>query len=410
MLELLARDGRLVAYLAAHFARGEERRRAARAARPCSTRCSAASSAGAISRGQAIGIGVVLVGAGGESTASLVGSAVRVLAERPELAGARCAARPRASRASSRRRCASSRPFAGTTGPCGAERARRRRARARRPAAPALGDREPRRGALRAARRDRPRAPPPARPSGLRARHPLLRGRRAGSPRGARDAGRAARAHAQRGARPGAAAAHVPSLFVRRLARAAPARRNAPRARRSRHDRSDPSRLLRKQDWRVRLEPGRHGVWLLLGLLYISSVVGWGDFVRQQAPALGRVPRRRLRAARVPLVRGRLLPPAAPARAEHRRCSRQQLEVMRQSAAQSELQSRAIAADELHSRQDTFLRIAEMVSQQLGVTAGWLYTSWARRGRRRWRPRARSRSGARRAPATTAPSTAPAWG
>jgi len=55
----------------------------------------------------------------------------------------------------------------------------------------------------------------------------------------------------------------------------------------------------------------------------------------------------------------------------------QQLEVMRQSAAQSEVQSRAIAADELHSRQDTFLRISEMVSEQLGMTSGWLYTSWA---------------------------------
>ena len=50
---------------------------------------------------------------------------------------------------------------------------------------------------------------------------------------------------------------------------------------------------------------------------------------------------------------------------------------MRVAVHQAEVQSRAIAADELHSRQDTFLRIAEMVSEQLGVTAGWIYTSWA---------------------------------
>jgi hypothetical protein len=54
-----------------------------------------------------------------------------------------------------------------------------------------------------------------------------------------------------------------------------------------------------------------------------------------------------------------------------------QLETMRRSAEQSEIQSRAIAADELHSRQDTFLRVAEMVREQLGVIAGFLYISWA---------------------------------
>jgi len=40
---------------------------------------------GTLARGEAIGIGVVLVGAAGESTASLAGSAVRLLAERPDL-------------------------------------------------------------------------------------------------------------------------------------------------------------------------------------------------------------------------------------------------------------------------------------------------------------------------------------
>ena len=111
-------------------------------------------------------------------------------------------------------------------------------------------------------------------------------------------------------------------------------------------------------------------------MLYISGIVGWGGFVTQKAPALGAF----LDGAFAPLaflwfVVGFFL--------QQRQLENntamlsQQLEVMRQSAAQSEVQSRAIAADELHSRQDTFLRIAEMVSQQLGVTAGWLYTSWA---------------------------------
>ena len=50
---------------------------------------------------------------------------------------------------------------------------------------------------------------------------------------------------------------------------------------------------------------------------------------------------------------------------------------MHRSAEQSEVQSRAIAADELHSRQDTFLRVCDMVREQLGVIAGFLYLSWA---------------------------------
>ena len=139
---------------------------------------------------------------------------------------------------------------------------------------------------------------------------------------------------------------------------------------------SVPSPVARATDWRVRLGVGVTAVWLLLGVLYISSIVGWGDFVRQQAPALGEF----LDGAFAPLaflwfVVGFFLQQRQLE--DNTAMLSQQLEVMRQGAAQSEVQSRAIAADELHSRQDTFLRIAEMVSQQLGVTAGWLYTSWA---------------------------------
>jgi hypothetical protein len=129
-------------------------------------------------------------------------------------------------------------------------------------------------------------------------------------------------------------------------------------------------------DWRLRLGVGATAVWLVLGTLYISSVVGWGDFVRHKAPELGEF----LDGAFAPLaflwfVVGFFLQQRQLE--DNTAMLSQQLEVMRQTAAQAEVQSRAIAADELHSRQDTFLRIADMVSQQLGVTAGWLYTSWA---------------------------------
>lgn len=139
---------------------------------------------------------------------------------------------------------------------------------------------------------------------------------------------------------------------------------------------SAPSSARESTDWRVRLGVGATAVWLGLGMLYISSVVGWGDFVRQKAPALGEF----LDGAFAPLaflwfVVGFFLQQRQLE--DNTGMLSQQLEVMRQTAQQAEIQSRAIAADELHSRQDTFLRIAEMVSQQLGVTVGWIYTSWA---------------------------------
>lgn len=139
---------------------------------------------------------------------------------------------------------------------------------------------------------------------------------------------------------------------------------------------SAPTSRSQARDWRLHLGVGATAIWLLLGVLYISGIVGWGDFVRQKAPALGGF----LDGAFAPLaflwlVVGFFLQQRQLE--DNTAMLSQQLEVMRQSAQQAELQSRAIAADELHSRQDTFLRIAEMVSQQLGVTAGWIYTSWA---------------------------------
>jgi cytochrome P450 len=81
---LMQESGRLVAYLSAHFSVARSGT-ALRSAAPALDALLAAVEQGALSEGQAIGIGVVLVGAAGESTASLVGSAVRLLAERPEL-------------------------------------------------------------------------------------------------------------------------------------------------------------------------------------------------------------------------------------------------------------------------------------------------------------------------------------
>ena len=40
-------------------------------------------------------------------------------------------------------------------------------------------------------------------------------------------------------------------------------------------------------DWRLRISFLLTLAWLFLGVLYISSVVGWTDFARQNAPSLG---------------------------------------------------------------------------------------------------------------------------
>jgi cytochrome P450 len=84
LLELMGEAGQLVAYLAQHLdaASGDA---ALRAAAPVLDALLSAIEQGALTSEQAIGIGVVLTGAGGESTASLVGSAVRMLAADPEL-------------------------------------------------------------------------------------------------------------------------------------------------------------------------------------------------------------------------------------------------------------------------------------------------------------------------------------
>jgi hypothetical protein len=132
---------------------------------------------------------------------------------------------------------------------------------------------------------------------------------------------------------------------------------------------------IQARDWRLRVSVALTAGWLLLGFIYISTVVGWTDFVSQQAPALGSF----LEGAFAPLaflwlVVGFFL--QQQQLRENTRTIQAQLGEMRRTAEQAEVQARAIAADELHSRQDTFLRVNELVSDQLGVTAGWLVTSY----------------------------------
>lgn len=129
------------------------------------------------------------------------------------------------------------------------------------------------------------------------------------------------------------------------------------------------------RDWRLRLSMLFTIAWLVLGFIYVSSVVGWTEFVSQRAPELGGF----LEGAFAPLaflwlVVGFFL--QQQQLSQNTGAIRLQLVEMRRTAEQAEVQSRAIAADELHSRQDTFLRIADMVNEQLAVISGFLVTSW----------------------------------
>ncbi|MDH3685946.1 MAG: hypothetical protein OEP95_06955, partial [Myxococcales bacterium] len=130
-----------------------------------------------------------------------------------------------------------------------------------------------------------------------------------------------------------------------------------------------------RPDWRLRFSLVFTLVWLFLGFVYISSQVGWVPFVSQRAPELGGF----LEGAFAPLaflwlVVGFFL--QQNQLEQNTRTIERQLEVMQRTAEQAEVQARAIAADEMHSRQDVFMRVAAMVNEQLGGIAGWIMTSW----------------------------------
>jgi hypothetical protein len=133
--------------------------------------------------------------------------------------------------------------------------------------------------------------------------------------------------------------------------------------------------LAHGPDWRMRISMLLTVFWLLLGVVYISKVVGWTDFVSQNAPSLGSF----LEGAFAPLaflwlVVGFFL---QQQQLNHNTIAiQQQLEEMRRTGELAEVQARAIAADELHSRQDTFLRVRLVISDQLGMIAGWILTSY----------------------------------
>ena len=128
------------------------------------------------------------------------------------------------------------------------------------------------------------------------------------------------------------------------------------------------------RDWRIWFGLISSLFWLCLAIMYIGMVVGFGNFVTQPADVLGGF----LEGAFAPLAFLWLVIGYFLQQRELRHSNlaiRAQSEEMRRTAENAEIQSRAIEANELHQRQETFLLVAEQVHRQLGAVFGLLFMS-----------------------------------
>jgi hypothetical protein len=133
----------------------------------------------------------------------------------------------------------------------------------------------------------------------------------------------------------------------------------------------DPPRAV---DHRVALGISLTLMWLGLASAYITHSVGWHHFLGLPPSEIGSF----FDGAVAPiaflwLVLGLFLQQGEIARNSD--ALRLQSDALRKSAEQAEIQARAIQANELHARQDTFVDLSRLVTRQLGVTAGFLYLS-----------------------------------
>lgn len=127
-------------------------------------------------------------------------------------------------------------------------------------------------------------------------------------------------------------------------------------------------------NWRIWLGLGLTTAWILLGVLYISSNIGWAAFSTLPADDLGNF----LEGASAPLaflwlVIGYFL--QQKELEQNTEALRSQAIEISRSAEQAAIQSEKLAASELHARQEAFLQIAQSVRGQLGSIAGLLFIS-----------------------------------
>ncbi len=131
---------------------------------------------------------------------------------------------------------------------------------------------------------------------------------------------------------------------------------------------------LRQMNWRIWLGLAITVCWILLGVTYISGVIGWRNFTVLPAEELGNF----LEGAFAPLaflwlVIGYFL--QQKELEQNTEALRAQAIEIRRSAEQAVIQSENLAASEMHARQEAFLQIAKSVSAQLGSIAGLLFIS-----------------------------------
>lgn len=129
-------------------------------------------------------------------------------------------------------------------------------------------------------------------------------------------------------------------------------------------------------DWLLWLGVALTAVWIGLGLLYIFEIPGPARFITQDADKIGGF----LEGAFAPvaflwLVIGFFLQQRELG--ENTRAIQGQYEALQRTAENAEIQARAIAASELHARQETFIKVCEILNQQLGQIAGMIYLSRA---------------------------------
>lgn len=130
----------------------------------------------------------------------------------------------------------------------------------------------------------------------------------------------------------------------------------------------------RVSPWYVRLGIVTTIAWLALAVLYVRQDIGWEHFHRLPADTLGNF----VEGVFAPLaflwlVVGYFLQQAEIH--QNTEALRAQAVEIQRTAEQAIIQSQAIEANEVHARQETFLRVAEQVKAQLGTIMGMLWIS-----------------------------------
>jgi hypothetical protein len=115
-------------------------------------------------------------------------------------------------------------------------------------------------------------------------------------------------------------------------------------------------------------------LWVTVGAVYIGRGLGWDRFFDQPLGEMGDF----LDGAFAPLaflwlVLGLFIQQRELSR--NNEAIQRQHDIMLRTAESAEIQTRAIAANELHARQDTFIDLAQLVGNQLEVIAGMLFLS-----------------------------------